>query len=347
MGRQSCKVYQKSKDRQMISAIYLTIIALVTCVLYSIVCKRQIAIGGGEFTKDTTTVFKGVAILMIVMGHVGQLVPFSRPFTPLGAIGVALFLLCSGFGIEKSFQKIGRKDYWKKRIINVWLPYALIELLCVWHHPEVGVTGVIEDLLLIRPWHPFGWYMQVLFIWYILYYLTSFLSRRLQIAAFILASILIICFWTPLRAQNSLSFLIGILFARNEAKFLSFANWKSLIVAMILSAGIFVVRERVLRIEGFQETIGWNAFSLVYYMTLATFFYIILIMVCKPSNEKLLRGFYMIGLISYEIYLVHGYTYAYLKSSELIRMLLFCVVTLALSHLYQYGFKKLKTIIKI
>ena len=331
----------------MISAIYLTIIALVTCVLYSIVCKRQIAIGGGEFTKDTTTVFKGVAILMIVMGHVGQLVPFSRPFTPLGAIGVALFLLCSGFGIEKSFQKIGRKDYWKKRIINVWLPYALIELLCVWHHPEVGIIGIIQDLLLIQPCHPFGWYMQVLFIWYILYYLTSFLSRRLQIAAFILASILIICFWTPLRAQNSLSFLIGILFARNEAKFLSFANWKSLIVAMILSAGIFVVRERVLRIEGFQETIGWNAFSLVYYMTLATFFYIILIMVCKPSNEKLLRGFYMIGLISYEIYLVHGYTYAYLKSSELIRMLLFCVVTLALSHLYQYGFKKLKTIIKI
>ena len=284
---------------------------------------------------------------MIVMGHVGQLVPFSRPFTPLGAIGVALFLLCSGFGIEKSFQKIGRKDYWKKRIINVWLPYALIELLCVWHHPEVGIIGIIQDLLLIQPCHPFGWYMQSLFIWYILYYLTTFVSKKLQVAAFLLACILMICFWTPLRAQNSLSFLIGILFARNEAKFLSFANWKSLIVAMILSAGIFVVRERVLRIEGFQETIGWNAFSLVYYMTLATFFYIILIMVCKPSNEKLLRGFYMIGLISYEIYLVHGYTYAYLKSSELIRMLLFCVVTLALSHLYQYGFKKLKTIIKI
>ena len=49
--------------------------------------------GGGEFTKDTTTVFKGVAILMIVMGHVGQLVPFSRPFTPLGAIGVAIALI--------------------------------------------------------------------------------------------------------------------------------------------------------------------------------------------------------------------------------------------------------------
>lgn len=331
----------------MTSAVYLVFIALATCLFYSVLSNKKLVIGGGNFLKDTTSIFKGVAIMMIVMGHVGQLVPFSRPFTPLGAIGVALFLLCSGFGIEKSFQKSGRKDYWKKRIINVWLPYALIELLCVWHHPEVGVTGVIEDLLLIRPYHPFGWYMQVLFIWYILYYLTSFLSRRLQIAAFILASILIICFWTPLRAQNSLSFLIGILFARNEAKFLSFANWKSLIVATILSGGVFLVRERVLRIEGFQDTVGWNVFSLVYYMILATFFYIILIMVCKPANEKMLRGFYMIGLISYEVYLVHGYTYAYLKTSDLLPMVVFFVATFVLSHLYQYGFKKYKTIIKI
>ena len=285
--------------------------------------------------------------MMIVMGHVGQLVPFSRPFTPLGAIGVALFLLCSGFGIEKSFLKSGRKDYWKKRIINVWLPYALIELLCVWHHPEVGVTGVIADLFLIRPWHPFGWYMQVLFIWYILYYLTTLVSKKMQVTSFILASILMICFWTPLRAQNSLSFLIGILFARNEAKFLNFANWKTLIVAMILSGGVFLVRERVLRIKGFQETVGWNVFSLVYYMTLATFFYIILIMVCKPANEKMLRGFYMIGLISYEVYLIHGYTYAYLKTSDLPPMIAFFVATFALSHLYQYGVKKFKTKIKI
>lgn len=331
----------------MTSAIYLVLIAFATCLFYSVFSNKQLAIRGGNFTKDTTSIFKGVAIMMIVMGHVGQLVPFSRPFTPLGAIGVALFLLCSGFGIEKSFLKSGRKDYWKKRIINVWLPYALIELLCVWHHPEVGVTGVIADLLLIRPWHPFGWYMQVLFIWYILYYLTSFVSKKMQVTSFILASILMICFWTPLRAQNSLSFLIGILFARNEAKFLNFANWKTLIVATILSGGVFLVRERVLRIKGFQETVGWNVFSLVYYMTLATFFYIILIMVCKPANEKMLRGFYMIGLISYEVYLIHGYTYAYLKTSDLPPMIAFFVATFALSHLYQYGVKKFKTKIKI
>lgn len=112
----------------MNSVVYLIIIALTICMLYCILCKKVLIIEGG-FSKDTTTIFKGVAILMIVMGHVGQLVPFSRPFTPLGAIGVALFLLCSGYGIEKSFLKNGRKDSWKKRIINVWLPY----------HPDYGM----------------------------------------------------------------------------------------------------------------------------------------------------------------------------------------------------------------
>lgn len=303
--------------------------------------------GGGNFTKETTTIFKGVAILMIVMGHVGQLVPFSRPFTPLGAIGVALFLLCSGFGIEKSFQKSGRKDYWKKRIINVWLPYALIELLCVWHHPEVGIIGIIQDLLLIQPCHPFGWYMQFLFIWYILYYLTTFVSKKLQVATFILASILMICFWTSLQAQNSLSFLIGILFARKEEKFFRFVNWKSLLAALVMSAGVFLVREYLLKVDGFKDSVGWSAFSLVYYLTLSTFFYIILMMVCQQKGEKYLRGFYAIGLVSFELYLVHGYTYAYLKNSALVSMVLFFVISFALSHLYQYGFKKIKTIIKI
>lgn len=331
----------------MTSAVYLVIIALATCLFYSVLSNKKLVIGGGNFSKDTTSIFKGVAIMMIVMGHVGQLVQFSRPFTPLGAIGVALFLLCSGFGIEKSFKKSGRKDYWKKRIVNVWLPYALIELLCVWHHPEVGVTGVIADLLLIRPWHPFGWYMQFLFIWYILYYLTSFASRKIQAGVFLMASVVMIVFWTSLRAQNSLSFLIGILFARNEKLFFRCMNWKTLLVATLMSVGIFMVREHVLRIEGFQDTIGWSLFSLVYYMTLSAFFFILLMMVCQPKYERWMRGMSLIGLVSYEVYLVHGYTYEYLKNSDFLRVAVFFMTTFALSHLYQYGFKKLKTIVKI
>lgn len=331
----------------MISAIYLTTIALAICVLYCIPCKKQLAVGEGCFTKDVTGIFKGIAIMMVVMGHVGQLVPFSRPFTPLGAIGVALFLLCSGYGIEKSYQKNGRKNYWRKRVVNVWLPYALIELLCVWHHPKVGVLGVIEDLLLIQPKHPFGWYIQFLFIWYALYYITSFISRRIQVGSFVSVSVLIIMCWKPLQAQNSLSFLIGILFARNEGCTTRFVNWKCLLATLVLSIGVFLARERVLKIEGFQDTIGWSVFSLVYYMTFSTFFYMLLMMVVKPKYERYLRGLYSIGLISFEIYLVHGYTYAYLKDSALLSMALFFVTTYALSHLYQYGVKKFKTKIKI
>ena len=52
----------------MTSAIYLTIIAFATLVLYSVLSNKQLTIAEGNFTKDTTSIFKGVAIMMIVMG---------------------------------------------------------------------------------------------------------------------------------------------------------------------------------------------------------------------------------------------------------------------------------------
>lgn len=124
-------------------------------------------------------------------------------------------------------------------------------------------------------------------------------------------------------------------------------NWKTLLVATLMSVGIFMVREHVLRIEGFQDTIGWSLFSLVYYMTLSAFFFILLMMVCQPKYERWMRGMSLIGLVSYEVYLVHGYTYEYLKNSDFLRVAVFFMTTFALSHLYQIGFKKIKTIIKI
>lgn len=88
-------------------------------------------IGGGDLTLTDTTILKGIAILMVVVGHIGQAIPGLRVFTPLGATGVGVFLVCSGYGIEKSFEKGGRYKYWYKRIVNVWLPYVIMELIAL------------------------------------------------------------------------------------------------------------------------------------------------------------------------------------------------------------------------
>ena len=55
-------------------------------------------------SKEHFQVIKGIAILMIMVAHAGNNSGVTW-FTPLGGIGVALFLFCSGYGIYYSLMK--------------------------------------------------------------------------------------------------------------------------------------------------------------------------------------------------------------------------------------------------
>lgn len=48
---------------------------------------------------------------MIVIGHACNRIPGARILTPLGAVGVGMFLICSSYGLEKSYMKNGLSKY--------------------------------------------------------------------------------------------------------------------------------------------------------------------------------------------------------------------------------------------
>ncbi|MCD7791347.1 MAG: acyltransferase family protein [Bacteroides thetaiotaomicron] len=81
-----------------------------------------------------SNIIKGFAILLVVLCHLGGY--FTRFLTPLGGIGVAVFLILSAYGLEKSFLKSGQAAFWRKRIITVFVPYWIIEIIA-------SVTGLI------------------------------------------------------------------------------------------------------------------------------------------------------------------------------------------------------------
>lgn len=71
---------------------------------------------------------KGFAIIIIVICHLGN--KFTYLFTPLGGVGVALFLILSAYGLEKSYiENGGLQDFWRKRIITVFIPYGICECI--------------------------------------------------------------------------------------------------------------------------------------------------------------------------------------------------------------------------
>ena len=288
-----------------------------------------------NLTVSDTTILKGIAILMVVIGHIGTAIPGFRIFTPLGATGVGLFLICSGFGIEKSFQKNGLANFWKKRFVNVWLPYALIELLALPIHIEFGVTNILLDFLLIKPLHPFGWYMRFLFIWYFVFYLSCYINiKKKNALLFIVALIYILCS-DSLHAQVSFCFLIGIWMTKtsNLALIIRKSNF---VVLLACSICLFIIRD-YFKVNLIDIRLAWNIISFFYYSTLILSVLIgYKIFSVKYNYPPYWSGIAWVGLYSYELYLVHGYTYAIIDvNASYSSIILFIVMSIVGTYVYK------------
>jgi hypothetical protein len=87
--------------------------------------------------KTNTAIMKGVAILCVVfchyMGKFGDGITF---FTPLGGIGVAIFLVLSGYGLSESWNRGGVSRLVEKKN----------------YHDDSSVCRSSNDCILAPPW---------------------------------------------------------------------------------------------------------------------------------------------------------------------------------------------------
>ena len=87
------------------------------------------------FTEETSTTLRGIAILLLIFGHLSlKCVEGGWPFPYAGSWAVTTFLYLSGVGLAKTYglQRIDRK-FWIKRLrriaFPVWLTYLLFYVL--------------------------------------------------------------------------------------------------------------------------------------------------------------------------------------------------------------------------
>ena len=78
--------------------------------------------------RNFTKIIKGCSILTVIWAHSGARMGV-RGIQFIAGIGVALFLICSGYGLECSYCKNGLKGFWKKRFLNVAVPFWIVEFI--------------------------------------------------------------------------------------------------------------------------------------------------------------------------------------------------------------------------
>lgn len=131
-----------------------------------------------NISKEATIFFKGLAIILVILGHMGYIYL-------AGAWGVCLFLILSGYGIDLSYIKNNNKDYFKKKINKIYLPYLLVTIILIIYYIFTSGFHFSKKIILFSFLGvDFGllydktmWYISFIFIEYIIFYFSCIVSK--------------------------------------------------------------------------------------------------------------------------------------------------------------------------
>lgn len=300
--------------------------------------------------RNYTTAIKGFSILTVVWAHSGAMLSVGG-IQFIAGIGVALFLICSGYGLEISYEKNGLKGFWKKRLLGVCLPFWVIEFIGLLVTGRFTIEKYLMDFAFIKPATSYGWFMGYIVVCYLIFYMVkkfikdSKMQTMTLLGAFAVWFVLESVFFANpnmpfLRARQMLSFPCGVLLAMNKDK-IGQALTKSKSVLILSGGGItcllFMAITQLDTVKEMPYLVS-NAMALLTCLPMAVGILVFGKFFSGLFENRMLTT---IGSISYEIYLVHAFTLNLIKPA-MINILIFIVITSVLACILQVGMRKIK-----
>ena len=282
------------------------------------------------FDKTHFGIVKGIGIFIVVLVHLTNRYLNFPYLSPIAGAAVSIFLLCSGYGLSESFKYKGLKNYWSNKLVKIWLPsFIQICLFAV-----IGMIGV-KAWLMDYPLFLYGWYLQVLFFDYALFWLVyRFIKNQKMclIFIFVISIITFLLLKSQIHAEQLLCFPIGVAVSQLnlKSKIENMSTFKFVTVIAIL--GVIVVGAFLCR-NVFEHYILFNFVWLLFKM-----FSAILVVLGTYVLRKviIMKLFVSIGSISYSLYLLNNYTLSILDGKEigLINLSLALVLTVVSAVVY-------------
>lgn len=296
-------------------------------------------------SREHTNLLKGFAILTVLWGHSG-LSYGIHSLQWIAAIGVSLFLICSGYGLEASFEKNELKNYWIKRIVAVLIPYWIVYTIAATvMSSKLSFSSVLQVLLFSNA----NWYIPFILIVYIIYWLIKLLTIRFKLNRVIFYSLLFFSFsiWfviisyyfinpsaPSLLARQIFAFPLGVVLYDHRVagrRLFTSTTFKSKL--SFIGVGILGL------ILTFYANINSNLLPNIFNNILSVFTIIPLAIVtlrisCIVYNLFSNKLFKFMGLISYEVYLIQYFVRSIINQNPL--SLYYCFFLTIILSLFLY-----------
>lgn len=312
--------------------------------------------------KTASDVMKAIACVFVLMGHwatnlqnsgesIGLIGKLSWHTT--ANIALCWFMFFSGYGLSlKDNSKIPIGHDWWKRVKKIYIPLLIVRLcafvICVFL-PNIGLentwSGFNKSVGMLHPFEVcyikpllmsalglFDWYVSCILIFYSIFYLTLYISRKFSVNHTILLAI-------GMFLNNVIAFYA---FGWAQAHYFRFP-WIFMLGHLVAVYKINPKRVNILTAVAFIPTILIHGKVMIICFGLA----VIGILLFAAINRRYYLGgkaMFFLGSISYFFYLSHiriGYTllgYTGIKS-----MLLWLTITVVISWLLLRWYSKLCT----
>jgi peptidoglycan/LPS O-acetylase OafA/YrhL len=292
------------------------------------------------FSTSVSQELKGFAILAVVFSHIGYFLMsdtrFLNPLSTLAGVGVNLFLFLSGYGLTVSAIKkyLTPWQFYKRRLVKLFVPFwitlAIFFIANIFIlHLNYSPTYIIRSFLgyfphanLYEDINSPLWYFTLILFYYLIFPLTFFRKYPWVSAIIVYLASYGIILWQPtfldyiihMYKVHLLAFPLGMIIANLFAKPEIFTTGR---------IGVLIEKIRqIIKIE--------IAKKIVYYVLFLTLTYVFFYTAINsnigsdPRTEEItsiitmsvltvlflikkfeIRFFYIFGLYSFEIYLLH------------------------------------------
>ena len=266
------------------------------------------------FSRSNTQALRGIAALGILLFHVLLGLRLSPLVNMLEGLFVAVFLVLSGFELEESYRQKGLGGFWPKRLEKVVLPtvffvcaynYLFSFLPLGWDTSAGAVMHkCLDELLYVRP---LFWFIFFILKCYAVYWVgTRFMGERWRWLLFAACALLCLGTKSPsghLEAEQSLSFLAGVVLSCEKERLRALSERKMLClsVLLLLVGGLFFVLKQLPPLHALKGSVGYH-FLLCPFRLTTGLAAIPLLTLLRPGRSGLLQT---AGKFRLEIYIAH------------------------------------------
>ncbi len=290
-------------------------------------------------SRNYTDCLRGIAIIFVMMQHVFGMCYECRYFTPFGGIGVAIFLILSGYGLNESYKKSGISsiDYWSKKILRVFIPYAILSSVLAYFH-SVSTTDYLLNIFGIKTSY---WYVGFLLKQYIIFYIFTkfaFFNRTESSRLYLMSAVAVVVLFTlpSIEAEQAFSFVLGVVMSQYKDYFkeIIFRRYKLIVMSLFVIGISFLAMRQLDMMRSCEVTIVNDIIRVFIVIPIGMFVVIAFSAIYSFFNNNFIgKILAFIGAMSFELYLVHM-ALLYLVDKTLLGNILFLISTIGLSYIF-------------